>query len=651
MNGPTKILLGLATVALVGVVGYVGYDQFLRPKVIESPKVEVQKTVERKAVPVPAAQFTNVTAAAGLKFTHTNGAGGKKLLPETMGSGVAVLDFDRDGKPDLLFVNGCPWPGHPAPPKPPCLALYRNKGDGTFEDVTERAGLNVTLFGMGACVGDYDNDGWPDLFVTGVGGDKLFRNDAGKRFVDVTQRAKVGGPGGWPGGLSADQFNKHQPPIPFGTSATFVDFDGDAKLDLFVCRYVTWSPAIDLSILSTLTGGGRTYQQPTSLEGNQCALYRNNGDGTFTDVSESAGVLVFEQEGSGPNARKRPVAKSLGVIVCDPDGDGWPDLIVANDTVRNFFFHNLPDGKGGRKFEEQGITANVAYAEGTARGAMGIDVGEYTPGKPAVLIANFANEPNSFLVLNNPKRLLFADAAAAVGLLGPSRGPLKFGAFFLDYDLDGRLDLLTCNGHIDPDVGTVQPGQTHAQPAQLFWNTGDPVRVFEPVTPEKAGPDLFQPIVGRGSAYLDFDGDGDLDVVLTSNAGPAVLLRNDQKLGHPWLRLKLEGDGKRSNRSAIGAEVTVVAGGQTFKRTVTGAKGYLSQSELIVTIGLGGVTVGPQPPTAPAAPTPPRRPGAVAVVDRVTVRWPGKDAGPPQTWTGLKVDKQYTLIQGESEPK
>jgi len=622
MSNPLKLAAGVLLLVLLG-GGYFVYVSFFAQKPTEPVNVPVGPTVERKAIPVPPVTFTDVTAAAGIRFTHCNGAAGDKLLPETMGAGVVVIDSDADGKPDLLFVNSCPWPGHPAPAKAPCLALYRNKGDGTFEDATEKAGLNVTLYGVGACAGDFDNDGFTDLFVTCVGKHRLFRNVGGKTFEDVTDAAGVGGPGAWPKGESADDFKEHQPAIPFGTSATFVDYDGDGQLDLFVCHYCTWSPGIDLGIASTLTGVGRTYQQPTALEGNQCRLYRNKGDGTFEDVSEAAGVRVTEAEGTDANARRRSVGKSLGVILYDADADGWPDLIVANDTVRNFFFHNIPDGKGGRKFEEIGLTAGVAYAESTPRGAMGIDVGEYQPGKPAVLITNFANEPNTFLVRNNPNRLLFADAAAAVGLLGPSRLPLKFGAFFFDYDLDGRLDILTANGHIDPDIRKIQANQAHAQPAQLFWNTGQPDRVFEPVTAVASGADLFKPIVGRGSAYLDFDGDGDLDVVLTANGGSPLLLRNDQKTGHHWIRLHLVGDGKTSNRSAIGAEVTVEAGGTTYRRTITGARSYLSQSELTVTVGLGNT----------------------AAVDKVTVRWPGRAAS-TQTFLGLGADKQFTLTQG-----
>lgn len=629
MNSTLKWLAAVLGLAAVGFGIY--WFTIGRFKKIEAKGFvpEITGTTSRAAVPVPEVTFTNVTEKAGIKFNHFTGATGQKLLPETMGGGVAVIDFDNDGKPDLFFTNGCPWPGHPSPEKSPCLALYRNKGDGTFEDVTKAMGLEITMYAMGCCVGDYDNDGFPDLFVSGVGGDRLFHNDGGKKFTEVTAKAKVGGEGGWQNNFSAPMFLKTTLPIPFGSSATFVDYDGDGKLDLFVCRYVTWSPAIDLGIKSTLTGTGRTYQQPTSLEGNFCALYRNKGDGTFEDVSESAGIKVTEPEGTDANSKQRPVGKSLGVILCDPDHDGWPDLVVANDTVRNFFFHNVPDGKGGRKFVERGKECGIAYAEGSARGAsgaMGIDAGYFRPDTEGIVVANFANEATALFVLYNPKRLMFSDNSNAVNLYGPSRGPLKFGAFFFDYDLDGRLDLLTCNGHIDPDIHKIQSNQTYKQPAQLFWNTGENARTFEPVTEKASGPDLFKPIVGRGSAYLDFDGDGDLDVVLVENGGPAMLLRNDQKRGNHFIRLTLEGDGVTSNRSAIGAEVIVEAGGKKFIRSVAGARGYLSQSEFAVTVGLEKIDT----------------------IEKVTVRWPGK-TNATQVWTNLKIDSRYVLQQGKTE--
>jgi hypothetical protein len=574
---------------------------------------------------VPKVRFTDVTEAAGIRFRHFNGAAGQKLLPETMGSGVAVLDYDGDGRQDLLFVNSSPWPGHPGPAKAPTLTLYRNKGDGTFEDVTEQVGLNVTMYGMGVTVGDYDNSGYPSVFVSGVGGNRLFRNvrgeDGRRRFRDVTEEAGVGGPGGWPATASRKEFLAWDRPIAFASSATFLDYDGDGRLDLFVCYYVTWSPARDLASDAVLPDNARAYLPPTQFEAAQCVLYRNVGGGRFEDVSAEAGVQVFE--------RGSAVGKALGVIACDVDEDGWPDIVVANDTTRNFFFHNVPGPDGTRRFVEKGLTTNVAYAEGQTRGAMGIDWGEYRPGKNALLIANFANEPDSFLTLKDPRRLVFSDTSLAVGLDGPSRRPLKFGAVFLDCDNDGRLDVLTCNGHLEPEIARVQRGQTYAQPVQLFWNTGRKERLFEPVTDDAAGPDLFRPLVGRGCAFLDYNGDGKLDVVLTENNGPARLLRNDNDLKHHWIRLTLVGDGRRSNRSAIGAVVTVEAGGRTLRRQVAGARGYLSQSELPVTVGLGEATK----------------------VDRVTVHWPGKDAGPPQVWTDLEVNRAYKLTQSEPQAR
>jgi hypothetical protein len=566
-----------------------------------------------------------VTQKAGIHFQHANGSFGKKLLPETLGPGVAFIDYDNDGWQDLLFVNSCPWPGHEDYGKP-TLALYRNRGDGTFEDVTARAGLDATMYGLGVTVGDYDNDGWPDVFITGVGGNRLFHNEHG-HFVDVTRRAGVGGPAGWPAAGTED-FLSRKDPMNLSTSATFLDFDRDGLLDLFVCNYVTWSPYEDMVLGFQLTGIGRAFGPPRSFPGSQCFLYRNLGGGRFEDVSAKAGVQVAE--------RGQPIAKALGVIACDVDDDGWPDILVANDTVRNFFFHNKGDGT----FEEIGIESGLAYAEGQARGAMGIDVGQYRParreglagdnaaadpylreGQTAVLIGNFANEPDTFLRLDSPHGLLFSDTALAEGIAGPSRLLLKFGVFFFDYDLDGRLDVLTCNGHLEPEIGQVQSGQTYRQPVQLFWNCGGKCS-FVPVTAEGAGPDLFQPMVGRGCAFGDIDNNGTLDVVLTQNGGPARLLRNEGGSGNHWVRLVLEGDGQRANRSAIGARVELTAGDIVQHCEVRAGRGYLSQSELPLTFGLG----------------------KTAKIDQVTIRWPCRD-GQVQVLRDLAVDHVHHIRQ------
>ncbi len=576
--------------------------------------------------PVWDVRFTDITEQAGIRFRHTNGARGKKLLPETMGSGVAFLDFDKDGLQDLLFINSCYWPGLEDKNQPtPTLALYRNKGDGTFEDVTAACGLAVTLYGMGVTVGDYDNDGWPDVFITAVGGNRLFHNESdgkgGRRFVDVTANAGVGGDGAWP--TTGANFLTWRKPIQFPSSATFLDYDGDGLLDLFVCNYVTWSPAFDLEQPFTLDGTTRAYGVPRQYPGTHCTLYRNLGDGRFEDVSAAAGIHVAERDG-------KPLGKALGVMVCDVDDDGWPDIFVANDTARNFFFHNVPDGKGGRRFEEKGIPANVAFGKGEERGAMGIDSGWCWPGDTArkqqpvgsVLIGNFAGEPDSLLRLDDRKRLLFSDVAEREGVARLSQTLLKFGVFFFDYDLDGRPDFLTCNGHLEPDIHLAQHGQSYAQPVQLFRNTGGQPG-FELIGEKQVGADLFRPLVGRGCAFADIDGNGTLDVALTANGGPARLLRNEGKTGNHWVRLVLEGDGKRSNRSAIGARVTVEAGGFIQQQQVCAGRGYLSQSELPLTFGLGKATW----------------------IDRITIRWPGKDTGPVQVLEGVAVDAVQTIHQ------
>jgi len=543
---------------------------------------------------IPTAKFTDITAAAGITFVHNNGAYGDKLLPETIGGGVAFFDYDNDGLPDLLFINSTYWPGHVPPGKQPTrMALYHNDGDGRFTDVTPGSGLDVSLYGMGVAVGDYDNDGLVDVFISAVHGNHLFHNLGEGKFADVTEQARVGGSG-----------------QDWSTSCCWFDYDNDGRLDLFACNYVQWSAEIDFEVSYKLPGIGRAYGQPWDFPGTFAFLYHNEGNGRFTDVSKRAGVQVKNP------VTGAPAAKSLGVVPVDLDNDGWMDLVVANDTVQNYVFHNERNGT----FREMGALAGIAFDNyGQTRGSMGIDAARFRSDDAlGIAIGNFANEMTA-LYVSQPQAMTFADEAIAQGIGPAGSSFLKFGLFFFDYDLDGRLDVLTANGHLETEISKVLETQTYAQPAQLFWNSGGVKGPgFVAVPAAKCGSDLFQPIVGRGSAFADIDGDGDLDVVLAQIGGPPRLLRNDQKLGRHWVRLKLVGT--TSNRDAIGAEIKARVGSQTLWRTVMPTHGYLSQSELPVTLGLG----------------------RAQQVDSLEIRWPN---GRVQSVSNLKLDALNVIKQ------
>ncbi|MBI3863167.1 MAG: CRTAC1 family protein [Planctomycetia bacterium] len=553
---------------------------------------------ERPVASLPAIPLTDVTRDAGITFIHTSGARGEKLLPESMGAGCAFFDYNNDGRPDILLINSDDWPGQrPADAPAPRTALYRNDGEGKFTDVTAECGLDLTFYGQGAAVGDFDNDGWVDVFFSAVGFNRLFRNNQGK-FEDITASAGVAG-------------DERQ----WSTSCAWLDYDRDGDLDLFVCNYIRWSAELDRQLECTLVGGKvRAYCRPDAFEGTFPYLYRNDGNGRFTDVSAEAGVQV-----RNPNTGA-PVAKSLGVVPIDVDGDGWIDLIVANDTVQNFLLHNRRDGT----FEEIGMKMGIALDSrtGLARAGMGIDVGFPRNDKYlAVIIGNFANEETAFYCAEcgSFETMLFTDEAVANGLGPSSRIWLKFGLFYGDMDLDGRLDIVVANGHLENDIQQVQWAQRWAQPPQLFWNAGvESSTEFYALPADNTGTDFARPMVGRGAAYADIDGDGDLDVLLTSTGGAPRLLRNDQRLGHHWLRLKLVGT--KCNRDAIGALVEVHAGGVVQRRPVMPARSYLSQVELPVTFGLG----------------------ANDTIDRVTILWPD---GSTQDVPDVKVDQLLSVEQ------
>jgi hypothetical protein len=509
-----------------------------------SPKeAELTATSRSTVRPSGPIQFTDVTERAGIHFKHNSGAFGKKYLPETMGSGVCFLDYDNDGWQDILFVNSMDWPEHKNGKSFP--ALYHNNRDGTFTDVTRAAGLAIEMYGMGCAIGDYDNDGYPDIYITGVGSNHLFRNLRNGKFSDVSAKAGVGDAG-------------------FSTSAVWFDYDNDGKLDLFVSHYVEWSVAKDQ--YCSLDGKNKSYCTPQAYKGQSSSLFHNRGDGTFENMTKKAALYD-------------PTSKSLGIALVDYDNDGWLDLFVANDTEPNKLYRNNHNGT----FTDVAVLSGVALSEtGRARAGMGVDAGDYDgSGQQSLIIGNFTNE--SMSLYRNDGSGLYTDEAAASGIGQMSIQSLTFGCFFFDYDLDGLLDIFAANGHVSDDINVVQPNVKYAQRPSLFRNKGN--RKFEEVA-GKVGRALQTEIVGRGAAYGDFDNDGDLDLVITANNGVARLLRNDNGNQNDMLRVKTVGT--RSNRDGIGAKVTVKTNtGISQMQMVKSGSSYLSQSEMPLTFGLG----------------------------------------------------------------
>src|SRR4030095_14251572 len=498
---------------------------------------------QQRGAPSPGFRLVDVTSTAGLSFNHNSGAYGGKLLPETLGSGGAFLDSDGDGWQDILLVNGMDWPGHTR--RRSTLGLFRNNRNGTFSDVTRSAGLDVELYGMGVAVGDYNNDGFPDLLVTCVGQNRLFRNTGKGTFVDATRGS----------GLDRRQG--------FSTSALWFDFDRDGLLDLFVCNYVRWSPEHD--VFCSLDGKHKSYCTPEAYRGETCWLFHNRGDGTFEDITAKSGV--FDSS-----------SKALGVALIDHDQDGWPDLLVANDTQANKLY---PQQRNGT-FRDVGMEAGLALStEGKARAGMGVDTGDFmNSGRPGFAITNFDNEMIG--LYRAQEKSAYEDVATPSGIGLPSKNSLGFGCAFFDANLDGYLDLAVTNGHIDDTVRNIRGNVGYAQPPQLFLNNGN--GTFRDVASE-CGAEFSQAKVGRGLAYGDFDRDGDLDLLITTNNGPAYLYRNDQTGGNRSIRFHLVGT--TSNRSAIGTEVRIESGGLHQSRMVKSGSSYLSQSELPATFGVG----------------------------------------------------------------
>jgi hypothetical protein len=548
--------------------------------------------------PSPGFTLTDATAQSGIAFHHNSGAFGARYLPETMGPGCAFIDYDADGWLDVLLIDGMDWPArnqrrstpiaHSARPEWPSvrstMRLYRNNRNGTFTDVTERAGLAVEMYGLGVAVADYDNDGFPDIYVTAVGQNRLFRNTGRGLFVDVTARSGLAGRAA------------------FSTSALWFDYNRDGLLDLFVCNYVRWSPEHD--VFCSIDGKNKSYCTPEAYRGDTCWLFRNRGNGAFEDVTAKSGIFDLS-------------SKALGVAIVDVDRNGWPGLFVANDTQPNKLYRNLSNGQ----FEDVAVRAGVAFSEdGKARAGMGVDAADFdNSGRTSIAITNFDDE---MMALYRPKPGgAFEDAALATGIGQPSRSRLGFGCAFFDADLDGWLDLAAVNGHIDQTVRNIAGNHGYAQAPHLFLN--DRHGGFHDVA-SMVGAAFASPKVARGLAVGDYDRDGDLDLLITTNSGPAYLYRNDLRNGNRSIRLHLRG--VKSNRDAIGAVARLSTPDGAQSRMVRTGSSYLSQSELALTFGIG------------------RRDRA----DRIVIEWP---SGAVQEFRNIAAGEWTCAEGGRLAPK
>ena len=518
-------------------------------------------------------RFTDATAELGIQFRHTNGESGEKYFIEPLGSGVALFDYDNDGDLDLYLVNGSDLPGVTSP-LPPINRLYRNDGD-IFTDVTLETSVGDTGYGLGCCVGDYNNDGFTDLYVTNYGANVLYHNNGDGTFTDVTESAGVGG----------NQLS---------SGCAFLDLDADGYLDLYVVNYVQF----DLETNPECTRQGvRTYCTPEALPGATDILYRNNGDGTFTDVTAQSGI-------SGANG------KGLGIVCGDIDNDGDVDIFVANDTTPNFLYRN--DSDTAIRMTEDALFAGVALSEeGRAYSGMGANLGDFdNDGYLDIVITNFQDQTNS--LYHNAQSGFFNEVSFAKGIGERSLPYLAWGVDFVDFNNDGWLDLFVANGHLDDNVAEIDPIGTYAQPNQLFLSN----RGLNFV--ESVDAAIANQKVSRGTAFGDIDNDGDVDIVVSNLKDTPTVLRNDRDNTSRWLTIKLVGT--HCNRDAIGARVTVVSGDSTQIREVKSGSGYLSQNDLRLHFGLGDA----------------------ARVDKLTVRWL---CGKVQTLQGVETNQVLVISE------